>query len=133
MSMRRPKAVKQAEGTHRADRDYPEPELPEFDSFEPPHWVKGRKAKTEWRRIVKILHPVGVLTEADTSALGHFCNLHARMLSEDVTAAMLTQYRLFSQEFGLTPASRSRVGGGTKKPGEEDPTSKFFSGPRPVD
>lgn len=128
---RKTAAQRKLEGKERPSRDYPEPDLPEFSTLAPPDWVFEDRAVAEWHRVVRIMGAVGVLSEADATVLGHYCNLHGRMVAEmdEVTAAMLTQFRLYATEFGLTPASRSRVGGGKKA----DPNSEFFGGPKLAD
>lgn len=111
---RKPRALKAIEGTLRPSRDYPEPEYPAPASIDPPDWITGPDAVQEWKRIVGLLLPTRVLTDADLSALGHLCNLHAACVRKyragmDPNAADLTQLRLLYGEFTLTPASRSKA------------------------
>src|SRR5579872_4844061 len=94
-------------------------------------------AVAEWNRIVPILDKMGVLTVADGPALAAYCRLHALNVCaeaavkkfgivyakvDDVGVSVLKKnpavsiiestsrlIRSFLQEFGLTPASRSKV------------------------
>jgi phage terminase small subunit len=63
---------------------------------------------------------VRVLTKADLLMLGHFCNQHAEIVrlyrlrkqglpTPAPTAAQYSQLRMFADEFGFTPASRSKA------------------------
>jgi P27 family predicted phage terminase small subunit len=95
-------------------------------------------AKKEWRRLVKILMRMRVLTEADGMALASLCQTWSTMtkaqqklnetgmllktpsgyvqqspLISIVNSCTETVTRL-SREFGLTPASRTRIHAGPK-------------------
>lgn len=101
-----------------------------------PAELKGAAA-AEWKRVTPILEKMGVLTTADGSALAAYCKLHALALQaaaaiekygiviakvDDVGVSVLKKnpavsifnecsrlLRSFLQEFGLTPAARSKV------------------------
>lgn len=105
-------------------------------------------AKKEWRRISKVLAPLGLLTEMDLAALAAYCTLYARWLeAEDkvrelgmlvkspngypmqspylnIAQGALKQMRGYLQEFGLSPAARSRVT--VEEPEREDEFGKFL-------
>ena len=75
------------------------------------------EAKQYWDRIVPILRRKKVLSIADLEGLAVLCALYGRvckMLAAgvDVSAATVTQLRLYQTEFGLTPASRNKIAGG---------------------
>jgi phage terminase small subunit len=75
------------------------------------------EAVREWNHKAKLLTDAGVLNEAALSQLGHYCNMHAKAvqkwrLGSEPTAAEQTQLRMMATEFGFTPASKSKVGGG---------------------
>lgn len=108
-------------GNAKKARTRDEPKFPLAKDLSPPDWLVGLDALAEWRRLVDLLTPTRVLTEGDVSNLAHYCNWHAEIVrrsrtwadpnvpSEEVTAPMIAQLRMFASEFGLTPASRSKV------------------------
>ena len=101
-----------------------------------PDYLDAR-AKKEWRRLVPILQRMRVLTEADGIALGNLCQTYSTMLKAqeklnelgilykspsgyvmqspllNIVSACVDTLNKLSREFGLTPASRSRL---TAKP-----------------
>ena len=111
---RKPRGLKLLQGTDRKDRDLPEPNLPVPDKIERPDWLVDPEAVAEWDRMVDILHPARVLTVGDLAPLGHMCNMHAAVVKRwrhgpPPLSADLAQLRYMYQEFGLTPASRSKA------------------------
>jgi P27 family predicted phage terminase small subunit len=110
----------------------------------------SKEARKEWRRISKELLQLGLLTTVDRAALAAYCQAWAHwveaveaMAEVDFTMVATTdkgyqhvspwfgvanialkQMRAFLTEFGLTPASRSRVT--VAKPEEKDPYSEFL-------
>ena len=119
---RKPKALKLHQGTDRKDRDRPEADYPPVTGTEPPEWLCDVDAVTEWRARIIQLEAAGVVTSADLSMLGVYCNMFARALMKwraggEPTAADVTQLRMMAVEFGFTPASRSKAG--KAGPGEE--------------
>lgn len=91
------------------------------------------EAKQYWDRIVPILRRKKVLSIADLEGLAVLCAMYGRvrkMLAAgvDISAATVTQLRLYQTEFGLTPASRNKIAGGD----EEAVTNPFAThGRRP--
>src|SRR5580704_4257123 len=109
----------------------PKPGMPEMPAG------LALEAKAEFNRLAPILDKMGVLTKADGAALTAYCKLHALNLRaeaairkygivfakvDDVGVSVLKKnpavsifestsrlIRSFLQEFGLTPASRSKV------------------------
>ncbi|MEM9019950.1 MAG: phage terminase small subunit P27 family [Planctomycetota bacterium] len=105
-----------------------------------PAHVKGAAA-TEWRRIVKILDPLKIVTQADRAALAAYCVTYGRWVEAEkdlretgvivkspsgypiqnpylaVANKALQQMRQYLAEFGLTPSSRSRMA--TPPPSDE--------------
>jgi P27 family predicted phage terminase small subunit len=100
-----------------------------------PAWLSAA-AKAEWKRIVPVLQQLGMAASADRAALTAYCQAWAEL--EDATKqltkegrtvqakrgtiahpiahpavarqkAALAALRAYSSEFGLTPASRSRI------------------------
>lgn len=90
-------------------------------------------AKTEWKRLVRIISHMKLLTEADYMALGNLCMAYSRMVKAErklaeagllykTQSGYVQQSPLLSiinssvetisklcKEFGLTPSSRSRI------------------------
>lgn len=90
-------------------------------------------AKKEWKRVAKELEPLGLLTTIDMAALAAYCMAYSRWVeAEDmirqhgmlvkspngypmqspylaIANKALDQMKGFLTEFGMTPASRSRI------------------------
>ncbi len=97
-----------------------------------PKWLEA-EAKKEWRRLAKTLEAMGVLTDADMAAFAGYCQAYARWkeAEERITdrglvirtpsgypqqvpyISIAQQYlklmQQFAEQFGLTPAARSRI------------------------
>ena len=97
-----------------------------------PKWLE-LEAKKEWRRLAKTLEAMGVLTDADMAAFAGYCQAYARWkeAEERITdrglvirtpsgypqqvpyISIAQQYlklmQQFAEQFGLTPAARSRI------------------------
>ena len=118
-----PTATLKLRGSRRATRDgrkrepQPDPRAPAC-----PTYLDG-KAKRVWAQLMKDMHGMRVLTRADRNALARYCSVYAEWVevtkvvrSGDCTPGerswMLkgadTLGRL-EQQFGLTPASRTRL------------------------
>jgi P27 family predicted phage terminase small subunit len=93
----------------------------------------SKEARREWRRIVPELEKLGLLTKLDRTALAAYCDAVGRWVQASreleehglttvtpngypiqspwlaISNKALAQLRQFIQEFGLSPASRSRV------------------------
>lgn len=92
---------------------------------EPPAWLTEPE-RDAWNELVGEAHK-DVLTAGDRTILA----LAAEMLADfkvnrvNWTAAQRAQLRYVLGELGLTPAARSKVTPGEKKPSENDPFEKF--------
>ena len=97
-----------------------------------PKWLEP-EAKKEWRRLARTLEAMGVLTEADMASFAGYCQAYARWkeAEERITdrglvirtpsgypqqvpyISIAQQYlklmQQFAEQFGLTPAARSRI------------------------
>ncbi len=97
-----------------------------------PKWLEP-EAKKEWRRLAKEMEAIGILTDVDMAAFAGYCQAYARwkQAEERITdrglvmrtpsgyaqqvpyISIAQQYlRLmnqFAEQFGLTPAARSRI------------------------
>lgn len=131
-----PTKILEARGSWRSRKNSREPK-PDKGRPRCPQWLKG-SAKAEWKKIVEMLDRMGILTKVDGNALARYCRLWQRWRdAEDFIAEHGDQYpvkdakgntvsfRLFpsarvaislavelrrlEQEFGLTPASRTRI------------------------
>jgi len=116
------------------------------DRLHCPSWL-GAEAKAEWRRAVAALEPFGILRPTDATALGRYCELWTlwRKLVEardaasdpnDPTCIRLERRALkvsasllaMEQQFGMTPASRARLGLPLQvAPPTMDPRERFFA------
>lgn len=113
--------------------------------MEPPHWV-SIEAREFWDKIQPMLYRIGVLTEADELMLAILCQSYANLLKArqmiEKTGAILktgngtyqiSPYKRLEreayqdiikvcQEFGMSPASRSRI---VANPVAADPGDPF--------
>lgn len=135
---RLPAAAKKARGTYRPSRDKKGAVENVLEAHAPgePAWLGG-EALEEWRRIVPILEKVKVLNEMDQQLLAAYCSAAGisvqaqKIVNRDgimprrstakgkrlyvvhpmikVAQEARAQALRFAIEFGLTPASRSRV------------------------
>jgi P27 family predicted phage terminase small subunit len=147
-----PSHLKVVRGTDRADRANPaEPKPGRARPSAPDHMSdRGREA---WGYVVGVLDRMGVLTEADALAVELLCEARADWLSardqiiagggETYTtdAGLIKAHPAVAMrndaarrmqsllaEFGLSPASRSKVN--AKEPDEEtDPAAAYFGRP----
>ena len=140
----KPKALKLLEGGKiRKARGVPSPKLVN----PPPPATLTADGKKEWKRVAPKLYELGLLSELDLSALLLYCSAFARVkLAEEQLAkggyVIVTQSGYKQQspwvgimnratkalndaalEFGMSPASRSRV---TAKPPEPEDEFKDF-------
>lgn len=108
------------------------------------------EARKEWNRMAKQLFDLGLLTEVDRAALAAYCQAWARWIEAEeklrtngmvvmtdkgypvlspywsVANQSMKQMKSFLTEFGMTPASRSRVT--VNKEDEADPYEEFLRG-----
>lgn len=144
----KPSALKEQQGTWRADRAVANEMKPETGTPICPEHL-DEVARAEWSRVVPELERLGVLTVVDGAGLEAYCANYsmAVRLSKIASAAPLlktekglrvnpasgearrywTLVKQFAAEFGLTPASRTRVG--TPTDGDKaDPVGDFLFG-----
>lgn len=129
---RKPTYLKVLHGTYRPDRAPKNEPQPEPSTPSCPKWLHP-EAKREWRRIVPHLEKLGLLTQVDRAALAAYCQLYARWWEAErairqygmtqttetgyvaqrpevgIANTALKQMRAYLSEFGLSPASRSRI------------------------
>jgi P27 family predicted phage terminase small subunit len=116
-----------------------------------------KNAKAEWRRISKELSAVGLLSAADRAALSAYCAAWSRWIAAEesiqkfgtvikspksgypiqnpyvsISNTALDLMRKFLIEFGLTPASRSRISVDLNSGSKEDSFDAFMRTNSPV-
>jgi P27 family predicted phage terminase small subunit len=131
----KPTAIRRLEG-NRGKRawNHDEPEPPDGIPRCPKHLAPI--ARTEWRRVARTLHAMGVLTTIDRAALAAYCQSYAKWVEAEqrlketppllkspsgyvqqspwmaIANKQLELMGRYMTELGMTPASRSRVSGG---------------------
>lgn len=145
---RKPTALRVIEG-NCGKRPLPKDEPQPSSDYTPcPIWLKG-KARQEWKRIAPELRRMGLLTIVDRVALTAYCQTYARWLEAEeavekkgmtfvtekgyiqqrpevgVAQKSLLLIKAFATEFGLTPASRTRISV-SRKPEAKDPMEGFI-------
>lgn len=115
----------------------------------PSHLDKG--AKREWKRVVELLEPLGLINQLNMAALAAYCQVYSRWVEAEgiikkhgmlvktpngypqlspflvIVNKSLDQMKSYMVEFGMTPASMSRIE--VKGSGEEkDDTESLLSG-----
>ena len=127
-----PTAIKLLEGNPgkrplNANEPKPEKKAPSC-----PKWLEP-EAKKEWRRLAKKMEQLGVLTEVDMAAFAGYCQAYARWKEAEefitqhgsilrtksgyvqpvpqvsIAQTYLKIMNRFAEQFGLTPAARSRI------------------------
>ena len=120
-------------------RALPETEVeftPAPDSIEPPKWLNRSNLRAdflrEWKRVKAQLEEWGILGEVNQGALEGLCLLYAQATraAKNGEAREARQsfdaYRKALNEFGLTPASKGRVGTGDEKPKPQSKAARHF-------
>ena len=139
-----PTAIKELEGNPGKRKLNENEPKPEKKAPSCPKWL-DKEARKEWHRLAKKMEAIGILTEVDMAAFAAYCQSYARCKQNEefITehgslvrtpsgywmavpqVAMAQQYMKqmgkFATEFGLTPASRSRLiaAAGDSKTGDE--------------
>ena len=139
-----PTAIKLLEGNPgKRELNTKEPR-PEKKAPRCPTWLEA-EAKKEWRRLVKQMEQLGILTEVDMAAFAGYCQTYARWKEaeefitkhgtivktpsgywQQVPQVSIAQTYLkimskFCEEFGLTPSARSRIVADSRSGNEYDP------------
>lgn len=144
---RKPTAVKAIQG-NPGRKPLPKDEPVYHVKTTPPAWLSDR-ARREWARLRPHLERLGLLTVADRAAFAVYCDAYATMveLTEDIREhgrttlsengveiprpavwmrkQAVAEMRAFLLEFGLTPASRSKV---QAKVAEKKSAAEFLFG-----
>jgi len=112
-----------------------------------PQWLVG-EARKEWERIAPELRRLGLLTTVDRAALAAYCQNYARWVKAEeflsknewtsvtdkgyiqqrpeigIAHKAMALMKAFCQEFGLTPASRTRIA--VPEPPKADPFEEWL-------
>lgn len=128
----KPTAVKQLEGNPGKRQLNANEPKPAARAPSCPKWLDD-DAKKEWRRLAKQMEQLGILTEVDMAAFAGYCQAYARWKAAEefiskhgaivktpsgywqqvpqvaIAQQYLKQMSKFCEQFGLTPASRSRI------------------------
>lgn len=137
----KPTIIKQLAGNPGKRKPNEREPQPPPASMDPPSYIDG-DALVKWREMVAELHPLGLLTSIDVDSLAFYCVLYARWLKAEkivkdkgeviktvngniiqnpylaIANRCLKEMQRLAVQFGLTPASRSRIT--TDPPNTED-------------
>ena len=140
----KPTAIKELEGNPgKRPMNTHEPRPPK-KAPSCPKWLDS-EAKKEWRRLAPYMEKLGILTEADRSAFASYCQAYARWkdAEEFMTRSGTTIFKTpsgywqqlpqvsiaqtylkimnkIAEQFGLTPAARSRIIAGDDDSGKDE-------------
>ena len=146
-----PTALKVLEGNpgkRKLNKNEPRP-----DKHAPscPKWLEP-EAKKEWRRLAKKMEAIGILTEVDMAAFAGYCQAYARWKEAEefitqhgtivrtpsgywqqvpqvsIAQTYLKVMNRFAEQFGLTPASRSRIIADSGSAASDDPLEALLGG-----
>ena len=139
-----PTALKKLEGDRGKGRrpiNEHEPTPPK-GAIKCPSWLLP-EAKKEWKRLAPSLEAMGVLTIWDIESFSAYCQAYARWkeaeefitqhgsIFKSIAQQNLKIMQSLAGEFGLSPATRSRIiaaGGGTGGKDSEDPMEQLLNG-----
>ena len=127
-----PTAIKELEGNPGKRKLNDREPKPEKKAPPCPKWLEPEDKK-EWRRLAKQMERIGILTEVDMAAFAGYCQAYARWKEAEefisqhgtivrtpsgywqqvpqvsIAQTYLKVMQKFAEQFGLTPASRSRI------------------------
>jgi len=132
---RKPTQLKLIQGTAQPCRINPDEPKPDIDIPEIPHHL-SKPARDEWRRITPILKSMGLISHMDLAELTMYCGAWGNYIAAENAmrrnGGMVVDGKVspwvkiskeskllahkFLVEFGLTPASRTRVSGKKQEP-----------------
>ncbi len=116
-----------------------------------PKWLEP-EAKKEWRRLAKKMEALGILTEIDMGAFAGYCQAYARWKEAEefitqhgtivktpsgywqqvpqvsIAQTYLKMMQKSAEQFGLTPASRSRIVADSTATNTEDELEALLRG-----
>lgn len=116
-----------------------------------PKWLE-KEAKKEWRRLASKMEQMGVLTDVDMAAFAGYCQCYARWKENEefitqhgtivkspsgywmqvpqvsIAQQYMKQMERFAEQFGLTPAARSRIIADDGNGGAKDEMDELLGG-----
>ena len=116
-----------------------------------PKWMDP-EAKKEWRRLSKKMEQIGILTEIDMAAFAGYCQAYARWKAAEefiskhgsivktpsgywqqvpqvsIAQQYMKAMQKFAEQFGLTPAARSRIVADNSKTEYMDDMDRLLGG-----
>ena len=116
-----------------------------------PKWLDP-EAKKEWRRLSKKMEQIGILTEIDMAAFAGYCQAYARWKAAEefiskhgsivktpsgywqqvpqvsIAQQYMKAMQKFAEQFGLTPAARSRIVADNSKTEYMDDMDRLLGG-----
>lgn len=116
-----------------------------------PKWLDP-EAKKEWKRLSKKMEQIGILTEIDMAAFAGYCQAYARWKAAEefiskhgsivktpsgywqqvpqvsIAQQYMKAMQKFAEQFGLTPAARSRIVADNTKTEYIDDMDKLLGG-----
>ena len=135
-----PTAIKELEGNPGKRKLNENEPKPKKKAPSCPKWLEP-EAKKEWRRLSKQMEQIGILTEVDMASFAGYCQAYARWKEAEefitqhgtivktpsgywqtvpqvsIAQTYLKIMNRFCEQFGLTPASRSRIVASTENTG----------------
>ena len=154
-----PTKILELRGSNRTKRNRKNEPRPDKGRPRCPAWLKGN-ARSEWKRLVEMTDRMGILTKVDGNALARYCRLWQRWrMAEDfieehgdqypvksrngkdtvgfrifpsakIASILCVELRRLECEFGLTPASRTRISAEATQAGasvSEPHKARFFN------
>jgi phage terminase small subunit len=113
----KPTALKILEGAQPCRINFDEPRFGEGNA-EAPVWLDGL-AREHWDELAPLLARSRVLSDGDRTSLALLCVLYQRWRDNSFDNQAQDRYLRLSLEFGLTPASRSRIKARPEKPKDD--------------
>lgn len=147
----KPTAIKILEGNPGKRKLNAYEPTPEQTAPQCPDWLCD-EAKEEWKRLADKMEQMGILTEVDMAAFAGYCQSYARWKEAEefisrhgaivktpsgywqqipqvsIAQQYLKDMQKFAEQFGLTPASRSRIVADIQKNDYIDEMDKLLGG-----
>lgn len=147
----KPTALKELEGNPGKRQLNEREPKPKMKAPTCPKWLDN-DAKKEWRRLAKQMEQLGILTEVDMAAFAGYCQAYSRWKEAEefiskhgaivktpsgywqqvpqvsIAQKYMKQMSRFCEQFGLTPASRSRIVSDVKQNGGIDEMESILRG-----